>query len=404
MGKAAIEWTLSGALCLIACGSPAAKLAKPPEYAPKGETKCSVVKSQSSPLIVEWPSSERARLESMTKSGLVAVRYVGCEMQTLPNCRVRAKYRYTALTPKRDQMRITSQDELYASMPIHAASFEGKLEQAGELNVSMTIVGRFEAESSSFDAGILEGECREATHVVSAITTGAFRFFAGAGASTAGGASVLGAGVGTKSSASEETLAHDGNESACSGSSAADSAPPFECGALIRLEVTPITAGTPSPRPKVAEAKPAPSSKPAEKPVSLPTAARGSRYSVAVETVVDSTTKLTWQRMPEDTGMTWEDAKTYCSGLRLGDTGGFRLPTKAELLGLGENLPAGIDRNAFPAAVDKERDNMSAVVFYWTSTPHPVSESMAWGVRFGTMGAQAVIQSRSSPRYVRCVK
>lgn len=392
-----------GALCAIACGSPSSKLAKPPEYAPKGETKCGVAKSQSSPLIVEWPSSERARLESMTKNGLVAVRYIGCEMQTLPNCRVREKYRYTALTPKHDQMRITSEDELYASMPIHAASFEGKLQQAGELNVSMTIVGRFEAESASFDTGSLEGECREATHVVSAITTGAFRFFAGAGASTEGGAAVLGAGVGAKSSSSQETLAQDGNESACSGSSASDSAPPFECGALIRLEVTPITAGKPSVRPVVAEAKPAPP-KSAAKPTSLPAPAAGSRYSAAGETVVDSTTKLTWQRMPEDTGMAWEDAKAYCSGLRLGDASGFRLPTKAELLGLGENLPAGIDRNAFPAAVDKERDNMSAVVFYWTSTPHPVSESMAWGVRFGTMGAQAVIQSRSSSRYVRCVK
>jgi hypothetical protein len=102
--------------------------------------------------------------------------------------------------------------------------------------------------------------------------------------------------------------------------------------------------------------------------------------------------------------MTWEDAKTYCSGLRLGDASGFRLPTKAELVGLGENLPAGIDRSAFPPALDKERDNMSAVVFYWTSTPHPVSETMAWGVRFGTMGAQGVLQTRSSPRNVRCVK
>lgn len=104
-----------------------------------------MVKSQSSPLIVEWPSSERAHLESMTKNGLVAVRYVGCEMQTLTNCRVQAKYRYTALTPKRDQMRITSQDELYASMPIHAASFEGKLEQAerGRLLLDFDSASRF---------------------------------------------------------------------------------------------------------------------------------------------------------------------------------------------------------------------------------------------------------------------
>jgi hypothetical protein len=99
-----------------------------------------------------------------------------------------------------------------------------------------------------------------------------------------------------------------------------------------------------------------------------------------------------------------DDAIAYCTGLALGDAKGFRLPTKEELVGLGENVPAGIDRNAFPATLDKERDSMSAVVFYWSSTPHPVSESMAWGVRYGTMGAQAVLQSRTSTRNVRCVK
>lgn len=403
MGKKAI---LLLALLPIACGSGAGQSGKPPEYAPEGETKCSVVKSQSAPLIVEWPSTERARLESLTKNGLVAVRYVGCEMQTLPNCRVNAKYRYVALTPKRDQMRIRTEDELYASMPIHAASFEGKLQQAGELNVSMTIVGRFEAESASFDAGSLEGECREATHVVSAITTGAFRFFAGAGGATEGGVSILGAGAGTKSSRSEETLAEDGNETACGGSNASDSAPPFECGALIRLEVTPIVAGSSAVKPRVSPVVNTPAKPHAEpKKVTAPSALpAGSRYSIAGDTVIDSTTKLTWQRTPDNDGMSWENAKAYCSGLTLGNASGFRLPTKEELLGLGENLPAGIDRNAFPAVVDKERDNMSAVVFYWSSVPHPVSESMAWGVRYGTMGSQAVLQSRSSSHNVRCVK
>ncbi len=396
------------ALLAIGCGASSSKPAQPPEYAPKGETKCSVMKSQSAPLIVEWPSTERARLESLAKTSLVAVHYTGCEMQTLPNCRIDAKYSYTALTPKRDQMRIKNQDELYASMPIHAVSFEGKLEQAGELNVSMTIVGRFEADPASLDAGGLSGDCSEATHVISAITAGAFRFFAGAGSATEGGVSVLGAGAGTKQSQSQETLAQDGDEKSCNDSGAGDTAPPFACGAFIRLEVTPIASrkthsSAPVSKSATPAAKPTQAPK-TKKPTALPSLPPGSRYTIAGDTVVDSTTHLTWQRTPENEHMTWEDAKAYCSGLDLGGAKGFRLPTKEELVGIGENLPAGIDRNAFPAAVDKEKENMSAVVFYWSATPHPVSETMAWGVRYGSMGAQPVMQSRTSPRNVRCVK
>lgn len=81
------------------------------------------------------------------------------------------------------------------------------------------------------------------------------------------------------------------------------------------------------------------------------------------------------------------------------------MPTKEELLSIGENLPAGIDRDAFPAVTDKEKDKVSAaVVFYWSSTPHPQSDSMAWAARYAVMGAQAVLQTRSSRHLVRCVR
>jgi Protein of unknown function (DUF1566) len=388
-------------------GASASKLAQPPEYAPKGETKCSVMKSQSSPLIVEWPSAERAKLESLAKNGLIAVRYTGCEMETLGACRVNAKYRYSALTPKHDQLRIKNADELYATMPVHAVSFEGKLQEAGELDVTMTIVGRYEAEQPNIDAESMQGDCARATHVVTAITAGAFRFYAGADAATGGGVSILGAGAGAKSSASRNTLAQDGDEQACSAAGASDTAPPFGCGALLRLEVAPIaphtaraaehaTASPSPPTKQKPKQKPAPASAPAALPAS-------SHYSIAGETVIDSRSQLTWQRSPEASRMTWSDAKAFCDGLSLAH-GGWRLPSKDELLSIGENLPAGIDRDAFPPAVDKEKDKVTAaVVFYWSSTPHPVSESMAWGVRYATMGAQAVLQSRSSRHLVRCV-
>ena len=77
---------------------------------------------------------------------------------------------------------MNSADQLYASIPVHAASFEGKLAQKGQLNASMTIVGMYEAPDLAPAVDQLQGECGRATHVVSALTVGAFGMWARDGA------------------------------------------------------------------------------------------------------------------------------------------------------------------------------------------------------------------------------
>jgi hypothetical protein len=231
------------AACGGGAGTPASRLVAPPKYEPEGETKCKIATSQSEPLIVEWPSPARAKLEALSKSnkGLVAVRYSGCEMEVLGACKVQGTYGYTPLTPKRDHVTVRDADELYTKIPLGAARLEGTLQRAGQLDVSMTIVGRFASDTTDFTS--LEGpDCSRATHVVSALTVGAFDFFAGGDASIAGGASVMGAGAGGASHASRELLNSDGTEDRCNGATSNDPQPPDGCGAIVRLEVMPIDA------------------------------------------------------------------------------------------------------------------------------------------------------------------
>ncbi|MBI4702063.1 MAG: hypothetical protein HY744_13070, partial [Deltaproteobacteria bacterium] len=181
------------ALALSACGGSnlASTLVKAPEFKPVGQTKCAVRASQSRPLIVEWPSADRAALEAQKNAGIVAVRYLGCEMEVLRRCSAPGKYKYAPVTLKEDHIRIRNADELYASIPVYAAKFEGKLETAGELNVDMSIVGSYEADKGTVKLGELEGSCAGATHFVSAITAGAFEFTAGASAKVGAGAEAL---------------------------------------------------------------------------------------------------------------------------------------------------------------------------------------------------------------------
>ncbi len=221
-------------------GAPTAGLARPPEFAPEGQTKCGVTKSQSRPLIVEWPAPDRAALESQSRRGRVVVRYSGCELEVLRHCHAPGEYEYAALTPKRETVSIRNADDLYAHIPVHAAKFEAALERSGELNVSMTIVGMYESLSPPPAGDELDGDCRGATHVINALTVGAFEFYAGAKAGAEGSAKVLSAAAGARSSSARETLSNDGQDASCRQSAREDVQPPDGCGGLLRIEVIPV--------------------------------------------------------------------------------------------------------------------------------------------------------------------
>ena len=239
------------AVGLGACGgapgtNAASQVLKTPELPTDKQAKCKVAKSQSEPLIVEWPDAARGRLESVSRRGMVAVRYEGCELSVLPRCSVKATkaYDYSPITRKQSKVVIKDADELYASMPVGAVKLEGKLQSAGQLNVQMTIVGRYESSLTNVYRDDLEGDCADATHVIAALTVGSFTFSAGSDAMVGGGASIGGAGAGGKSTAARETIQHDGDEEACNRSTISDKSPPEGCGALLQIEVMPLAKGT----------------------------------------------------------------------------------------------------------------------------------------------------------------
>ena len=118
----------------------------------------------------------RAALEGKAKQSLVAVRYRNCEMELITTCTVAGEYKYLSVTPKTENVKITNADELYARIPIGAVKLEGKLERDGQLNVDMTLVGRYESERLYFKQLDLAGRCEGATHVVTGLGVGAFEF------------------------------------------------------------------------------------------------------------------------------------------------------------------------------------------------------------------------------------
>jgi len=136
--------------------------------------RCRVAASQSAPLVTEWPASEKANLEAMLREGAVAVAYSGCSMRLLPDCRVRGGYRWLRTTPATDSLEINDTDELYAKLPLGAASLEGELKRTGKLTVKTVVSGQLKIDGVGVGDVPSEGACAQATHLMTALSIGAF--------------------------------------------------------------------------------------------------------------------------------------------------------------------------------------------------------------------------------------
>lgn len=236
---------LAGLCALLSLGTGcrnanlASALAHPPGYAPADQARCGVTRSHARPLIIEWPAHDRGALEAAIKNGeqRVAVRYGGCEMELL-RCWAPGGYTYQGLEPKRDDYVFKRADELYAKIPLGAASLEAELERHGALKLDLTVIGRYESSSERPTRTELRGECEGATHVIAGLSVGAFRLSSEADAAVRGEAEYYGAGAGGESSAARGFMRSDGEPTAC-GSYRTESAP-SRCRALLRVEVEAI--------------------------------------------------------------------------------------------------------------------------------------------------------------------
>ncbi len=241
----AMRTFLVAIVAVAGCRSPADAVLGPLDDPWAAEqSRCSVRNSRANPLIVEWPAAERGSLEMRLRRGLVAVRYQGCDMEVLRHCTVPdSRYEYGGFTRKAETVRMRNADELYANLPVGAARLEGRLERAKALEVSMTMVGMYQADRESVMRQQLRGDCDSATHVIAGVQVGAYAFTADGRASVAGSAGMVnGPGLGAGSQSGRELIEQDGLASSCASASSSDLAPPEGCGALLRLEVIPIDA------------------------------------------------------------------------------------------------------------------------------------------------------------------
>lgn len=204
---------------------------------PSGVAKCKVAVNQESPLVTEWPASEKARLEALVAKQVVAVEYSGCEMKIVEGCSLPGSYAWKQTTLATDTVEIADADELYAKLPLGAVGLEGQLQRSGRLAIRTTVAGQLELAKLP-DASLDSGPCANVTHFVKSITVGSFRLISGGAVAGNGSVGVGPVGAGVGSSREESLLREAGDPARCS--EATDTAPHPQCASPIQVFLTPV--------------------------------------------------------------------------------------------------------------------------------------------------------------------
>ena len=111
--------------------------------------------------------------------------------------------------------------------------------------------------------------------------------------------------------------------------------------------------------------------------------------------VLDRKTGLTWEQEPDRIHDVWEASIARCAAKTIGGEKGWRAPSVDELRTLidaEERDPALPPGHPF--------SNIKSEI-YWTATPHPTDEIVAWQVSF--FSGEPVTDQKSGTRRVWCV-
>jgi hypothetical protein len=237
MGLATRAWCVVAFVLVLAVTGcrPVSLVATPkvPTLAGEG-TRCRTAAGQDQPLVTEWPAAEKANLETQVWQGGVVVSFTGCQMTVLTQCRTREPYVWLRTTPSSDSIEIKNEDDLYAKLPLGAASLVGELQGSGSLTMKTTITGQYRLSLAPGAMPAIEGDCQGATHVVGGLAIGAYQLDAGgtAKASLEADVAVVGSAKAT-STASKSIIRRSGEAVSCVNST--DQYPDASCSSPIQL-------------------------------------------------------------------------------------------------------------------------------------------------------------------------
>jgi hypothetical protein len=214
-----------------------------------GQNKCNP-KGADRPFIIEWDATDLSQFESVTSNDIVFVRYEGCELRVIDSCRndsvkgALGAYKTVDWTSGSvEKMDISNEGELYAKLPLGAATLGGRVSAGEQFHMEYFVSGVRTATRPvvyKADLDTVAG-CKGATHFVYAYQLGAFALGSKKNINAEASATVWGFGGGGSSKQANAAEKRAGVLESCRGESAKETQ---TCKAPIRLTLREIDAGS----------------------------------------------------------------------------------------------------------------------------------------------------------------
>jgi hypothetical protein len=213
-----------------------------------GQNACNA-KSHEKPFIIEWDATDMSMFESRAATDVIFVHYEGCDLKVLDACANDSiRGAYGAYRPVEwtsgsvEKMDIASEGELYAKLPLGAATLGGRVQAGEKFRMEYFVSGVRTATRSAVYRGELAKVpgCAGATHFVYGFALGAFALASEKKFSGEAQVGVQGLGAGGKHATSSNADKKGGVIEGCRTESAKETR---TCQVPIRLMLRDIAEG-----------------------------------------------------------------------------------------------------------------------------------------------------------------
>lgn len=201
---------------------------------------CQSALDRENPLIVEWPGTHKVELESISKRGIVVVRFKGCKLEVLPRCEVDGGYKFEPVTVQRETLEIKDDADLFSKLPVGSKTLKGELASGKMLKLDYVLVGQQMASAEPDEN--LGGDCSSGTHYVRTIQVGAYDMVTASQANSGVDVNVGIIEAGGHSKSSRNRLRHSGDVSGCADKKdiSAKNVRDYGCSAPVQLGLAPL--------------------------------------------------------------------------------------------------------------------------------------------------------------------
>ena len=216
-----------------------------------GQNRCSA-DEHPRPFIIEWDATDASSFEAIASHDIVFVKYEACTLTVLESCRDESiRGRHGAYRPPQwtsgslETVAIENEGELYAKLPLGAASLGGRVSAGERFRMEYYVAGTRSATRAAVHREDLPAGCEGATHFVYGYNLGAFALGSAKNIEAQAGVSAYGFGGGGGGKSSHRAEKKGGDLGVCRSDSATEVS---GCTAPIRLTLRPIQPGS-SPEP-----------------------------------------------------------------------------------------------------------------------------------------------------------